>query len=137
MPARRCDRVYDLGEKRIAHIAAKAWGTGTSRQQELEDIRKEGNLDCATAIMKVVADYGAQRLSRAPLTITELEHNLDQEAALCDFSDVELRKRYSQLDRSSLSSQLTSMFQRMSSLDVKWVVRLLLKDWTLAIIPKN
>lgn len=137
IPARRCDRVYGLGEKRVARIVAKAWGLGISRQQELERMRKEENLDCATAVMKAVAECGAQRSSRAPLTITELDYNLDQVAALCDFSDVELRKRSSQLDRSSVSSQLTSMFQRMSSLEVKWMVRLLLKDLTPAIVPEE
>ncbi|KAK5956428.1 hypothetical protein OHC33_003005 [Knufia fluminis] len=137
MPARRYDRVYGLGEKRIARIAAKAKEIGTSRQRELERMRKEENLDYATAVMKAVEECGAQNSSRASLTITELDHTLDQVAAWCDFSDVKLRKRYPQLDRASLSSQLTSMFQRMSSLEVKWVMRLLLKDLTPAIVPQE
>jgi len=137
MPARRYDRVYGLGERRIARIAAKAKEIGTSRQRELERMRKEENLDYATAVMKAVEECGAQNSSRASLTITELDHTLDQVAAWCDFSDVELRKRYPRLDRASLSSQLTLMFQRMSSLEVKWDMRLLLKDLKPAIVPQE
>jgi len=40
-------------------------------------MRKEENLDCATAVMKAVAERSTQYLSRALLTITELDYNLD------------------------------------------------------------
>ena len=59
------DRVYRLREKQITASVIEAWEIGASCQQELQKLQEERNLDCASAMMKVVTSLvGDLRLSK-------------------------------------------------------------------------
>lgn len=137
LPGRRYDRVYGLGEKQITAIVVKAWGIGTSRQQELQRLQEQGNMDCASAIMKVVADSGDLHPPEVSLTVEDVDDTLDRVAAACDFSSPDLRKRHRRVHVSTPSDLLAETLRCMSAQEIKWAVRLLLKDLRPAVIPET
>ena len=58
LPCQRYDRVYGLGEKQVTAIVVRACGIGTSRRRALHKLQDDENVDCASAIMQVVAESG-------------------------------------------------------------------------------
>lgn len=136
LSARRHDRTYGLGPKRILDIVVQAHAIGVSRKQALETMVNQGMVDCGTALAAALIESGEPKPLYAPLTVMELDSVLDSAAACCRFSDDSLHRRHARLGRRDAAEELTQAFQRMSPLEVKWAVRLLQKDTRLAIVPE-
>ncbi|KAK5069354.1 hypothetical protein LTR51_008604 [Lithohypha guttulata] len=136
LPHKRYDRVYGLGERQVTAIVVRAWGIGTSRRQTLQKLQDNENIDCASAIERVVAESGDLRGSKPPLTLTEVDATLDRVAAMCDFSSPELRQRHRNIPRTTASDLLVELFRSMSAQEVKWSVRVLLRDLRPVVVPE-
>ena len=126
-PHKRPDRVYGLREKKLTSITVKAWGLGSGRRNELQRLQDEDGLDFASAVQRIVVDGGeALQLQHSP-TVEGVDATLDQVASTCNFSSAGLRSRIKEKSVDP-SRELIGIFRRMSGLEVKWMIRLLLKD---------
>jgi DNA ligase-4 len=135
-PHRRPDRVYGLRERRLTDITVRAWGLGSSRRHELQRLQDEEGLDFASAVQSVVEDGGDPPQSQPSPTVEEVDGTLDLLASACDFSSPELRNR---IQKKSVepSQELIGIFRRMRGLEVKWMIRVLLKDLGPAHVPET
>lgn len=115
LPCKRYDPVHGLGEKQITAIATRAWGFGTSRRRTLQKLQDNENVDCASAIMHVVAESADLRGSKTPLTVKEVDATLDCVAATCDFSSPDLRTLHGNTSRNTASDLLVDLFRCMSA----------------------
>ncbi|KAK9474085.1 uncharacterized protein V1510DRAFT_441790 [Dipodascopsis tothii] len=136
-PEVRADRVYAMRHSRLAAVVADALGvSGTARGRSLADTADLG----ATA-----AELAGQTLAPAaqdPVAVHELDHALDQLAALCSFSAPTVCQGWAphapaaNRNRQTRSEILIPLLRRMRPHELKWLVRIVLKDLLPVVLPQ-
>ncbi len=139
-PEKRTDRVYGLKEPSIARILGRCLSLGVSRARELDKWRAKGGGDLGDCVEKV------QRQAEMPVprkdnevTIEEIDRALAQIAGQYRFSSPAVRRRAKEMEwaASDLDSILTPILHRMSSTDMKWFTKMLLKSYAPVVVPQG
>ena len=133
-PHKRPDRVYGLREKKLTGITVKAWSLGIGRRNELQRIQDEDGLDFASAVQRLVEDGGEPLQTQHSPSVEGVDQTLDRVASTCAFSSPDLRNRIKEKPVNP-SLELIGIFRQMCGLEVKWMIRLLLKDLSPVHLP--
>ena len=134
-PHKRPDRVYGLREKKLTGIKMKAWGLGIGRRNELQRLQDEDGLDFASAVQRLVEDGGEPLQTQHLPSAEGVDQTLDRAASTCVFCSPDLRNRIKEKPVNS-SLELIGIFRQMRGLEVKWMIRLLLKDLSPVDLPE-
>lgn len=127
LPTRRADQVYDVQEHRLRTSIQNAHGLDKSRKQELRRWQDIHGLGFACAAAQTLSASVTLLSSSTRIEIEDVEHVLSQMASTCVFSSLEIR-RYRKDEPSNTTSELTRLFRKADSLQVKWLARLIQKD---------
>jgi DNA ligase 4 len=100
--------------------------------KDLQSWRTGDGMDFASCVKHVMAVTDPERRPGPNVTLEELDEILDRIAAISSFSSIDLRRRmkekYAELIR--VNNALSSIFRRLKSPKAKWMVRMLLKDYS-------
>ena len=112
----------------------KAWAL-KCRMRELQGLQDLQGLDFASAVQKVLSAAEPALVVSHQVTVEEVERSLNHVASACDFSSSPLRGQL--VNRhGDATAELKRVFQRVDSIQAKWLIRLILKDLRPASIPE-
>jgi DNA ligase-4 len=134
-PERRPDRVYSLQRKRLASTFGRSLGLGTGRMKELNSWQGRDGSDfpqCVEAVM-AQAEFDEPGPGQE-LTLGELDQALDELAARSPFSSSTIR---TDRDPREANAILCSLLRRLQSWEAKWLVRIILKNFSPVIVPEH
>jgi len=133
-PEHRSDRVYALQERRLSSIFGRALGLGHSRAARLNQWRQRNGKDFPTCVEDVMAECEfAEPTPENEVTLEQIHAVLTQIAANSGFSSPELRTT---ANSKSADELLTPILRRLQSHEAKWLVRMVLKDYSPVQIPE-
>jgi len=139
-PERRTDRVYRLKEPSLVRILGRCLSLGSTRARELNGWRERGGGDLGDCVERV------QRQAEMPVprsgdevSVEQVDGALARIAAKCRFSSLVVRSRLGETDwiASDVDGVLTPLLHRMSSRDMKWFTRMLLKNYAPVVLPEG
>lgn len=81
LPSKRHGRVYGVHQTQIIAIVVRARVIRTRRRHTIQKRQDNEHVDCASAIMRTVTEFGDLRGSKTPLTVKEVDGTLDSVAA--------------------------------------------------------
>ena len=127
LPARRTDRVYNIKSPRLVHILSRCLGLSAARTKDLHAYTQPGRGDLAQCLERVLTNGGPP--ARPPVTLHEVDDMLQVIAGGCQFSDPGIQRL--PLGSSEARDVLIgSILKRLQPWEAKWLVRLILKDFT-------
>ncbi|KAK8209114.1 hypothetical protein M8818_003809 [Zalaria obscura] len=132
-PERRTDRVYSLQSTSLYRLLCRSLGLSATRAQDLGAYRQPGNGDLAACLERVLTGGGPPALPI--VTVEELDDCLHDMAGQSQFSGPSVRQLPS--SSNSRSTLLANLFQRMQPVEAKWLVRLLLKDFSPVLLEEK
>ena len=103
------------------------WGVGSSRRKEFQRVQLEGHTDFALAVQRLVEEGGDLPGSPTPLMVEEVDRILNMVASTCDFSSPSIRNKGREYPVDPIT-ELKTTIRRLRALELKWMIRLLLKD---------
>ncbi|KAM4056452.1 ATP dependent DNA ligase [Hirsutella rhossiliensis] len=112
------DRVFGLREKQLEPIIQRAQGLGSSRMEELQRWKTTDGPDFASCVEHSRIGSG--------VTLEELDEVLDQVSASSPFSSSSLP-----------ACLLSTFFRQLHSSEAKWLVRMILKNYSPVEIPER
>ena len=139
-PERRTDRVYNLKEPSLVRILGRCLSLGATRAKELNGWRERGRGDLGDCVERV------QRQAEMPVPrsgnevmVEQVDAALAQIAAKCRFSSPAVRNRGNETDcaASDLDGILKPLLHRLSSRDMKWFTRIVLKNFAPVVLPEG
>ena len=92
-------------------------------------------LDFASAVQQVLSAAEPATFVLYQMTVEEIEHVLNHVASACEFSSPLIRAQRLNTEIDS-TAELKRLFQRVDSVQAKWLIRLVLKDLRPAVIPE-
>lgn len=131
-PERRPDRVYNIQHPRLWRLVGRALSFNARKQEALARYRVPGNGDLATCLQHILKETDADPRptlpgNPGPLSVGEIDAVLHAIASKCQFSRRYVLKADSADDAADL---LKIIFLRAHAIDAKWLVRLILKDFS-------
>ena len=128
-PARRTDRVYSIQCKRLSRQLGRFLSLGHARFQELNKYLTPGHGDLGQCVERVQqqSEFHPPPQSKA-LMLQQVEDSFDQLASRSAFSSRDVRACSLDLDQNVLT--LDSIYKLLQSREMKWMTRLLLKDFS-------
>ena len=139
-PERRTDRVYGLREPSLVRVLGRCLCLGVSRAKELSKWREKNGRDLGGCVELVQRQAEMPRpRSGNEVTVEEVDIALAQIAGKYRFSSpaVQHHAREMNLPASDLDGILTPILHRMSARDMKWLTRMILKDYTPVVLPEG
>jgi DNA ligase-4 len=138
-PERRPDRVFGLQVRRLETIIQRAQCLGSTRMKDLQSWRTSDGMDFASCVEHVIAATDPEHRPGPNVTLEELDEILDRIAATSSFSSIDLRRRMKEkyAEPIRVNDALSSIFRRLKSPEAKWMVRMLLKDYSPVRIPET
>ncbi|ROW01967.1 hypothetical protein VMCG_05665 [Cytospora schulzeri] len=136
LPERRTDRVFNIKEKTLSNIFARALGLGHTRQQRLTHYEIPGSgVDLAECFEEILKE--TPNLSKRDVTVEEIDHILHELAAGVSFSSPAVRSSRA-VDRNTRGNReaLGEVFRSLSARDAKWFTRLVLKNYLPVMVPE-
>jgi DNA ligase 4 len=134
LPERVPQRSYFVKEDRLVKLIARAHGLVTNRYRLLEEWQK-GGLDFGQTVQNIVKQCEADPPSPARVvTAGEVDAALLQLAANSPFSANKIRDGRDDRDRYRI---LLPVMRRMQSWELKWLVRMVLKDFGPVVVPEH
>ncbi|KAF2174725.1 hypothetical protein K469DRAFT_685747 [Zopfia rhizophila CBS 207.26] len=132
-PERRADRVFNLQEKRLESIIKQAQGLGATRLKQLQNWRTRDGADFASCIKHLMSATDAGTRYGSSITLEELNETLDRVTATSSFLSIELRQRIEPkyVEPIRTHDVLSRIFRRLYSSEAKWMVCMILKDYSL------
>lgn len=124
LPGRRTDRVYGLGTSRLSHIFARCFRLGHARASQLYNWDQAGDEDFASLVCRLQEATEAGTPVIDP-TLEEVDGVLHVLASRFHFSSPQIRQTVSNL---SADEALASLCCHMRAKQLKWLVRLMLKN---------
>jgi hypothetical protein len=98
--------------------------------KDLQSWRINNNIDFASCVKHIMAAIDSKH--RPSLTLEEFDEILDRIIAISSFLSIDLRRRikkkYAKLIR--VNNAFSSIFRRLKSPKAKWMVRILLKNYS-------
>jgi len=125
-PERRTDRVYGIRSKRLENIVCRCLRLNKAKTARLSKWKEAGNGDLGACAERVQRDVDAS-LGNASVTVDDVDNALQQMASQCKFSSLEVQ---AQEGSESSLKLLGSIFVRLRSWEVKWLIRLILKEFS-------
>lgn len=126
LPERRADRVYNIQNAALLSILCRSLGLSASRAGDLQAYKQPGHGDLATCLERVLRNSGPP--ADPKVTVGEVDDVLHRIAGQSRFSAPSVRRSPESSDiRCSL---LGNLFQRSHPHEAKWLVRLILKDFS-------
>lgn len=133
-PERRSDRVYGLQEKRLSSLVARALCFNSTRVKNLNAYTTPGNGDLGACLERVLQAFDCEPKPGTSVTIEEADRTLQQLASRCDFSSPAVRAIVCEGNSEDL---LRRLFLRMSSSEAKWMIRLILKNFSPVVLDES
>lgn len=128
LPERRTDRVYGVQAPRLSRILSRCMGLGVTRAKDLELYKTPGHGDLASCLERVIKAGGS--LGSASVTLGEVDELLDLLAGGCRWSHRSFREKLPPGSSEQRDRELARLFNCVSSLEGKWLVRLIMKDFS-------
>ncbi|OCL02233.1 hypothetical protein AOQ84DRAFT_305094 [Glonium stellatum] len=132
-PERRTDRVYGMQSKRLEKVVCRCLRLNKTKTARLSKWKESGNGDLGACAERVQRDVDAS-LGHAIVTVDEIDTALQQMASQCKFSSLEVQ---AQGASESALELLERIFIRLRSWEIKWLIRLILKDFSPVILDVN
>lgn len=129
LPRRRTDRVYGIQAPALSKYLRKCLSIGKSRWDQLEKRKIPGRGDLGECIERT------QRQAENPVadnevTLEEVDDTLAEIARGNRFSGPSVRNRDSYLNGLDTYEKLQRVYRRLQSREVKWLTRMILKDYS-------
>jgi DNA ligase-4 len=124
LPGRRTDRVYGLGTGRLSHIFARCLRLGHARASQMYNWDQSGDEDFASLVCRLQEATEAGTPVVDP-TLEEVDQVMHVLASRFHFSSPQIRQSASTLSADEI---LASLCCRMKAKQLKWLVRLMLKN---------
>lgn len=129
-PERRTDRVYGIQHRRLSTILGKCLLLSKGRQKQLDYYLLPGHGDLADCAERALRDYDGDKSPRNCVTVDEIDAMLLKLASLCRFSSPAVRSSSNPTLPQDPDAVLRPVLDRMRSYEIKWIVRLMLKDFS-------
>ena len=134
-PEKRTDRVYWLQEASLARIVGRCLLLGSSRIEQLECWRASGGCDLGQCVENVMRQTENHVAKGQEVTVEEIDEALDLIASRCRYSSPEVRRN--KHTAAEVHSCLTPILRRLNSRDAKWLMRMILKDYSPVMLPTS
>lgn len=137
LPERRTDRVFDIKEKKLSRIFARAHGLGHTRIQRLTRYEIPGSgVDLAECFEEILTE--TPNFPTRDATVEDIDHILHELAAGVGYSSPAVRSSRS-TDRNTREDReaLGEVFRSLSARDAKWFTRLVLKNYLPVKVPED
>ncbi|KAK5319428.1 hypothetical protein LTR20_006177 [Exophiala xenobiotica] len=133
LPERLPQRTYGMREVRLVKVLARIWNLPSRCIKPLQEW-KTAKTDFATVVEQVMAEFDAYVAAETQVTLVEVDHALLQLAANSGFSSPEISKQKNSIQSHDI---LFSIVRRLQSHQLKWLVRMILKDYSPIQIPER
>ena len=133
LPERRTDRVYGLQNSTLARTLCRSLSLSSSRSSDLQAYKIPGNGDLAECLERVLRGGGPPALP--VVTVEEVDHILLALAQECRFSDPALQRPPE--SSATRYTSLSNIFQRLHPGEAKWLVRLILKNFSPVVLDEG
>lgn len=130
-PEKRSDRIYGLQDTRLCNLFSRSLFLGAVDVKRLHNYRLPGYGDLGDCIEMIMKVHDDSRQGHQSVLVDEVDTTLEELAATCRFSSPEVRNRSS---NPSFEKHFVQLLRRMKSLELKWLARLMLKDFSLVIL---
>lgn len=132
-PERRPDRVYWLQGTSLARVIGRCLRLGSSRLAQLDQWKKHGAPDLGQCVENVMSQAENLVQPGREVTVEEIDAALGMLASRCRFSGPQVRRVTTPVD---VDETLSPIYRRLSSRDAKWLTRLILKSYPVALPTK-
>lgn len=135
-PQKRVDRVYAIQELRLSLVLGRCLGLGTTRLSQLNQWKERGGVDLASCVENVMRDAENPAVAATQeVTLEEIDNSLERIASRCKFSSAEVRRKHR--DTMDVHEILPILLRKLRSWEAKWLVRLVLKNFTPLDLPET
>ncbi|KAF1346092.1 hypothetical protein BDV97DRAFT_301412, partial [Delphinella strobiligena] len=133
IPQRRKDRVYGIQSSTLLKLLGRCLALSASSRNDLAKYKFSGNGDLADCLERVLRGRGPPALP--PVTLLEVDDFLQYLAGQCRFSATELH--ILPTSRNRREERLKHILFRLTPVEAKWFVRLILKDFSPALVDES
>ncbi|KAK3684443.1 hypothetical protein LTR37_020283 [Vermiconidia calcicola] len=127
LPERRTDRVYGVQAPRLCKTLSRCLSLSAARAKDLQAYKQSGHGDLASCVERVLTSGGPPGSPRVQLA--DVDGMLEVLAAQSRFSDPSIQ-RIPPGSSEARDDLLGHVFKRVSPSEGKWLVRLILKDFS-------
>ena len=135
LPQRRTDRVYNFQPPSLTRAIGRCLSLGSSRQRDLGKWKEAKGGDLATCVERVLRE-AEHPMPLRDVTITEMDHALDEIARRSRFSGPNIRETSAESTAVSVDTELAKVYHRLQSREAKWFTRMILKDLSPIELPE-
>ena len=129
LPHKRKDRIYGLQSTSLAKVLGRCLGLSASKRRDLSTYKTPGrNGDLAGCLQRVLQGGGPPALP--PVTLLEIDDLLQLLAGYSRFSASRLQFRLESSAEVGREERLRQILFRSTPTQAKWLVRLVLKDFS-------
>ncbi|KAK0845938.1 hypothetical protein LTR03_007144 [Friedmanniomyces endolithicus] len=125
---RRTDRVYGIQAISLCRILCRTLGLRSDRTGDLQAYTQPNRGDLGACLQRVLKAGGPP--ARPPATLEEVDDMLEALAGRCRFSGRSITVSFPPGPSEGRDKLLGDIFKRVTPIDGKWLVRLLLKDFS-------
>ncbi len=134
LPERRTDRVYGIQATRLCKILGRCLSLSAARTKDLQAYEQPGRGDLAACVERVLKSGGPP--AHPPVSLGEVDGMLQVLAGLSPFSGPSVA-RLPPGSSESRDKLLGDVFKRLQPDEAKWLVRLILKDFSLVRVKEQ
>lgn len=127
LPERRTDRVYGIQSPSLCRILSRCLSLSAARSKDLQAYKQPGRGDLAVCVERVLSSGGPP--ARPPVDTIEIEELQQVLAGNCRFSDIH-KTKLPPGSSEARDSIVGNIFKRLQPNEAKWLVRLILKDFS-------
>ena len=128
LPEQRTDRVYGVQAISLCRILCRSLGLRSDRTGDLQAYTQPNRGDLGACLQRVLKAGGPP--ARPPVTLEEVDDMLEALAGRCRFSDRSITVSFPPGSSEGRDKLLGDIFKRVTPVDGKWLVRLILKDFS-------
>ncbi|KAK0286673.1 hypothetical protein LTR35_002034 [Friedmanniomyces endolithicus] len=128
LPEQRTDRVYGIQAISLCRILCRSLGLRSDRTGDLQAYTQPDRGDLGACLQRVLKAGGPP--ARPPVTLEEVDDMLEAFAGRCRFSDRSITVSFPPGSSEARDKFLGDVFKRVTPVDGKWLVRLILKDYS-------
>jgi DNA ligase 4 len=128
LPERRTDRVYCMQAATLCRILARGLSLGASRAKDLQAYKEPGQGDLGQCVQMVLRAGGP--CATPAVTLEEVDDMLLELASHSRFSSPATTAATPRSSSKSKDQLIGDIFKRLSPEEGKWLVRLILKDFS-------
>lgn len=133
-PERRADRVYGLKEPLLSKLIPRCLSFTVAKTKQVQEYLQPGYGDLAECLERLLRVHDAEKGHSHYVSIDAVHSALESLAALSRFSSPEMRLRSTQETRDQI---LKPILLKMRSYEVKWFVRLILKNYSPVVLDER